>query len=277
MKALADPVLVGRGLAFAEGINFYRDGTLYCVDLDGGSIWRMPRGGALQVWVSTDGRPNGSRFGPGGDLFVADRGRRQILRLSTSTGEIAIFAYQHEDQAFNGPNDLCFGPDGSLYFTDPEGSSIDHRVGAVYAVTPDGSVTLVAAGLAYPNGVAVTPDGSVLIVAETDLGMLHRYTLSSERPLRELEPFSVLSSEGGGPDGMAFGADGLLYVADYLRGFVHVIDPRGERVARLEGIGPTPTNVAFWEDSLYVTEGKSGSIYRLDIGTREQRPFGRPW
>ena len=32
-----------------------------------------------------------------------------------------------------------------------------------------------------------------------------------------------------------------------------------------------------WEDSLYVAAGDSGSIVRLDIGTREQRPFMRPW
>ncbi len=277
MKAIAQPVFIARGPAFAEGINFDREGTLYCVDLEGGGIWRMPPGGALEQWVNTGGAPNGSRFGPGGDLFVADRGRRAILRLSTTTGNIAVYADRYSGEVFRGPNDLCFGPDGWLYFTDPEGSSASMPVGAVYAVAVDGRVSRVVSGLAFPNGIAVTPDGTTLIVAETETGMLHRYSLAAERRYEELEPFTLLLADGGGPDGMAFGDDGLLYVADFLRGFVHVVDPSGEAVARLQGIGPTPTNVAFWQDSLYVTEGKSGSIYRFDIGTREQRPFMRPW
>jgi len=48
-------------------------------------------------------------------------------------------------------------------------------------------------------------------------------------------------------------------------------------VASLPAGGRTPTNVAFWQDSLYVAEGATGSIYRLDIGVREQPVFMRPW
>ena len=41
------PVCIGTGLAFAEGINFDRNGTLYCVDAAGDGIWRMSPGGEL--------------------------------------------------------------------------------------------------------------------------------------------------------------------------------------------------------------------------------------
>ena len=67
MESVVAPVFVGKGLAFAEGINFDRDGTLYCVDVTGGGIWRMTPGGELRKWVNTGGGPNGSRFGLGGD------------------------------------------------------------------------------------------------------------------------------------------------------------------------------------------------------------------
>jgi len=76
---------------------------------------------------------------------------------------------------------------------------------------------------------------------------------------------------------MAFGSDGNLYVAHYGGGHVRVIGPSGQILTSLPAGGPTPTNVAFWHDSLYVTEGQSGSIYRLDIGVKEQVPFMRPW
>lgn len=281
MEGVIAPVLVGTGLDFAEGVNFDRDGTLYCVDVTGGRVWRMPRGGELREWVHTGG-PNGSRFGPGGDLFIADCQRKAILRLSTSSGAETIYADNYEGQPFNGPNDLCFGPDGTLYFTDPYGSSLAERGGAVYAVAPSGAVTRVAAGLAFPNGLMVTPDATALIVGDTFTGVLHRYSLDPERGYAELEPLATLDPHGegddeAGPDGMAFGADGNLYVAHFASGFVQVIAPDGTLVRSLVAGGPTPTNVAFWQDSLYVAEGTSGSVYRLDIGVREHPPFMRPW
>lgn len=280
------PVLVGQGLVFAEGVNFDRDGTLYCVDVEGGAVWRKPPAGTLRAWVQTGGGPNGSRFGPRGDLYVADCGRRAILRIDTVTAEVTIYADRCAGTPFLGPNDLCFGPDGTLYFTDPAGSSPEQRIGAVYAVAPDGAVTRIIGGLAFPNGIMVTPDGMALIVAETHTGILHRYRLDAERRFEELEPLATLSparpsdanGDGdAGPDGMAFGADGNLYVAHYNGGAVRVIAPDGREVRSLASGARTPTNVAFWQDSLYVTDGQSGAVYRLDIGVRERPPFMRPW
>jgi len=123
----ATPILIGRGLAFAEGVNFDRDGVLYCVDVAGGGIWRRPPNGELREWVHTSGGPNGSRFGPDGDLFVADCGRREILRVVTSTAAIATYAADCQGEPFRGPNDLCFGPDGTLYFTFSTGGGIQIR------------------------------------------------------------------------------------------------------------------------------------------------------
>lgn len=282
MQREVTPVRIGTGLVFAEGINFGREGTLYCVDVFGGNIYHLPPGGELGVWVNTGGLPTGSRFGPDGDLFIADGGRRAILRLSTATRQESVYADRYEGQPFLAPNDLCFGPDGTLYFTDPGDSTLDHRVGAVYAVAPDGAVTRIAAGQAFPNGVAVTPDGAVLVMGECHSGVMRRYSLDPARRYEELEPLCTLSparsgADAAGPDGIAFGADGNLYVAHFGAGVVQVIAPDGAIVASLPAGGPTPTNVAFWQDSLYVTEGTSGSVYRLDIGVREQAPFMRPW
>ncbi len=262
MTGVGEPVLVGRGLTFAEGVNFDRDGTLYCVDVLGGGVWRMPRGGVLREWVHTCGGPNGSRFAPRGDLFVADCGRQAILRLSTDTKAETVYADRCNGRPFRGPNDLCFGPDGTLYFTDPAGSSLQQRIGAVYAVAPDQIVRQIVDELAFPNGLMVTPnglmvtpDGTTLVVAETHTGILHRYSLDAARPYQELEPLTTLSparepdatgKNDAGPDGMIFGADGNLYVAHYNGGVVQVIGPDGALVASLASGGPMPTNVGLW-------------------------------
>jgi len=216
MNTTARPVLVGQGLIFAEGLNFDRDGTLYCVDVDGGAVWRMLPGGLLQEWVRTGGRPNGSRFGPGGDLFVADCGRKAILRFSTATGQETLYADAYEGRPFLGPNDLCFGPDGTLYFTDPAGSSLTRQIGSVYAVASDGAVRRIATELAFPNGLAVTPDGGVLVVAETHTGILHRYCLDADHRHEEMDVLTTVSparepdaagTNDAGPDGMERGSN----------------------------------------------------------------------
>ncbi len=71
---------------------------------------------------------------------------------------------------------------------------------------------------------------------------------------------------------MAYGADGNLYVAHYASGFVRVVAPDGAIAASLPSGGPTPTNVAFWRGSLYVTEGAGGAVYRLDHQRARARP-----
>jgi hypothetical protein len=66
-------------------------------------------------------------------------------------------------------------------------------------------------------------------------------------------------------------------VAHFGSGCVQAVAPDGAIVTSLPAGGISPTNVAFWQESLYVTEGNSESIYRLHIGVREQLPFARPW
>ena len=157
MEDVVTPMCIGTGLTLAEGINFDREGTLYCVDVYGGGIWRMLPGGALREWVHTGGGPNGSRFGPNGDLFIADCVRKAILHFSTARAQETVYADHCDGRPFRGPKDLCFGPDGTLYFTDPTGLALAECIGAVYAVAPDGSVAPLATRRRLTRAIVVWP------------------------------------------------------------------------------------------------------------------------
>ena len=128
-------------------------------------------------------------------------------------------------------------------------------------------------GLAFPNGICLSADEETLYVAETFTRRIHAFTLNPDGSADDRSLFAQM--EGGvGPDGMDFGADGNLYVAHYGKGVVAVIAPNGEVIAELPVPGKNPTNVDFWEDSLYVTETETGAVFRLDIGVEGQPLFG---
>src|SRR5260370_11873175 len=73
-----------------------------------------------------------------------------------------------------------------------------------------------------------------------------------------------------GPDRMAVGADGSVYVAVWGRGEVTALDSRGHVAKRIKTAGNLPSNIAFGpndEKALYVTERERGVVERFDIPT----------
>ena len=73
-----------------------------------------------------------------------------------------------------------------------------------------------------------------------------------------------------GPDGMAFGVDGKLYVAVYGQGDVTVLGQDGHVSERIRTEGIMPTNVAFGppgQRKIYVTEYELGQIEVFDVET----------
>jgi gluconolactonase len=102
----------------------------------------------------------------------ADHGGQCIARWNVATGEREVIADTFRGHRFNAPNDLCLGPQGRLYVTDPryvgdEPRELEHR--AVYLLA-DGKVTKATHEISKPNGIALSPDGMTLYVAEHDNG-----------------------------------------------------------------------------------------------------------
>jgi len=278
----ARSVKVAEGFEFCEGPAFGPDGWLYVVNVEGGYVSRVSMSGeVLRVAetgsagsaagsADTTGGPNGGQFDADGNYIVCECKRRAIVAVAPA-GQVSMVADSCEGKPFNGPNDLAIDADGGFYFTDPEGSSLENRIGSVYYVRPDRTVVRVAAGLAYPNGINVTVDRSAVIVAETRTRQLYRYERRRNGTLGRRELFCRL--EGGvGPDGMCFDRDGNLYIAHFGSGCVDVIDPSGEWIGSLATPGENPTNCCFgppgsqFASSLFVTETVTNAVWRLDVG-----------
>ena len=266
-----EPQVLAGGFQSPEGPSFDRQGLLHFVDWDAQMVYQVTLDGSVSPFVNTGGVPTGSKFHRNGHLFVTD-GDRGILDISPQ-GTTHVVATEWQGQQFRGPNDLVFASNGDLYFTDPKGSNPDQPIGNVFIVRRDGQVERFAGGFQFPNGIVLSPDGRTLYLAETYPNHVLAFELDANGHERSRRVFARL--EGGfGPDGMAFGQDGNLYVAHFGKGVVAVISPAGKVIAELPTGGMKPTNVAFWGSSLFVTEVERGEVVRLDIGVEGESLFG---
>ncbi|MDP6350427.1 MAG: SMP-30/gluconolactonase/LRE family protein, partial [Chloroflexota bacterium] len=181
------------GFEFPEGPSFDRAGNLYIMDSGQRAIPRVSPDGETSIFARSEGGPNGSAFHRNGDLYVAEPGARRVAKVSP-TADLHVLADEFEGEPFLAPNDITFDLEGRAYFSDPDDSDVDDPYGRVFRLDPNGEVHLVAAQMAYPNGLAVTPDGGHLIVAETFSEKLLRCTLDPGGDVTAREEFAYVGT-----------------------------------------------------------------------------------
>jgi gluconolactonase len=255
-----------------EGPAFDRDGNLFFVNWLTSSIVKLTPAGQASEFFNTGGIPAGLAFHPDGSLYVADEGEHihGIMRI-TPDGQASILVNEYQGKPLNGANDLVFDRNGVLYFSDPWGSSAEQPTGGFYRLFPDGSLEQIDSGLAFPNGVALTADGSAVLLAETSRNRLLRYPILPDGSLGPREHWADTTLPPG-PDGMAFDANGDLYVAHFGLGTVDVFGPTGALIDHIAVPGRQPTNVAFGPDgsTLVITEVATASLYRVRLNVAGQ-------
>jgi gluconolactonase len=249
----------------------------------GWMITHLSADGQHREVLTKTGRPNGLTIDREGAIWVAESLTPALLRLTLDGHYVTVLTACH-DKPFLFPNDLRFGPDGALYMTDsgirfPEWARLDgeqrrhtHTDGRVYRIdTISRSIEIVDTGLPFANGIAFGPNNDLFISA-TISGLVYRYPWN-RGDLGSREIFgNVLNPEFPdifrGPDGMAFGTDGNLYVTVSRQGDVVVLNSEGDVVNRIRLDGPSPTNIAFGPRGthmIFVTEQGIGQFERHQV------------
>ncbi len=255
--------------SFLEGPSFDRDGNLWCVDIPWGRIFKISPDGNWSIGADYDGWPNGLRVLPDGTLQIADY-KRGIVILDPKTGETRDRFATNRSEGFKGCNDLFFGADGTLYFTDQGTTGLHDPSGRVYRVRP-GTETLerLISNGPSPNGLVTSLGDQVLYVAMTRAAAVWRVPLFAEGPSK-VGLFARLPAGVIGPDGMALDEQGTLYVCHASRGRIFAFDEHGEEVLVVDcrHIGRTTTNLAFGGENnseLFITVSDAGVIARAKM------------
>jgi gluconolactonase len=175
-----------------------------------------------------------------------------------------------EDKRFNSPNDLVYGKDGSLYFTDPPygltktfddpGREIGWN--GVYRLGADGKLTVLVKDLKAPNGIGLSPDGKTLYVGQSnpDQPVVMAYPLNADGTIGAGRVFfdakPLVKNGPGLPDGLKVDAAGDVWTSG--PGGILILSPKGEHLGTIVTGVPT-ANLAFGDDggTLYMTANDS--------------------
>jgi len=269
----------------AEGPVLLDDGRVLYTDTYRGLLNTWTDDAGERIWAKPGGYPNGATLGDDGYVYIANNGgvlgglRSYDVRAGSiqrvRAGERAqTVASVVDGRALNRPNDIAFGPDGRLYFTDPGLWNPDGTdPGYIYVLDPDGSGETFLETTGYPNGIAVAADGSVLWVESFTGRLVRRSPGGDDEVLHVFEP-------GHMPDGMAIAENGDIYVATLLSGGLHVVRGDGSGADFIE-LGTVLTNCAFRGTDLILTDAGpgrengeghaywgSGRLLRLAVGVR---------
>ena len=249
-RALA-PLLEGG--AFFESPR-WRDGRWWVSDFYREAVYTVTTEGDEELVLEVEHQPSGLGWLPDGSLLIVSMKDQRVLRRDTD-GAVSVHAdlgaftdSSLNDMVVDGRGRAwvgCFGFD-LMAFADP-------RLAPLMRVDPDGTATVAANELMFPNGSVITPDGGTLIVGETAgcrytaFTILDDGSLTDRRVWAQLAPApelgtlqEMLPQIAIGPDGCTLDAEGHIWSADEAGGRCIRIAPGGAIVDEIrtpEGFG----------------------------------------
>ena len=277
-----EPRVLASGLGFPEGPTYLGNGSLVFTEIRGQCVTRYADGATSTV-AKTGGGANGSTLDAEGSIWVANNGGLSLghggywknptgleegrIQKVTLDGSCENVAADLPGERPHRPNDLCFGPDGKLYFTDPRNweDFQNLKPGRIWRLDPaTGVVEVLAEMPLFPNGIAFGPDPSKLYVAQC-IGMKLLEFPWSPEGLGEPREWAALPA--GFPDGFCFAANGDCYACGASGDVIQVFDAEGTLKETIEFPQATdPTNACIGDGTLYVTASTSGELLAFDIG-----------
>lgn len=256
-------VIRATGLGHPEGPYELDDGRVIYANTYASEIgYWDPKSGKQGQFAFVGGGPNACMLGSDGAVYstqtpnvgqwVAPEHRPPSIQKTFASGKVEILVTEADGFKFDGPNDLTFGPDGRLYFTDSGdwNQAEKPHPGRICVIDKDGSAHILEElDYVYPNGIVAEPDGSLIWVESYTLNVIRRKPDGSKSLLCKMP-------EGHIPDGLKIDINGDLWITAVAAGGVDHFTKDGRHVDFLE-TGGTILNCVF---------GRGGKLFCCDMG-----------
>jgi len=202
------------GGGFFEGPRWH-DGRWWVSDFYRHTVSTYTVDGREEQVLTVDAQPSGLGWRPDGSLLVVSMKDHRLLRRYAD-GRVDVVADLSEHAG--GPlNDMVVDAAGRAWVGNfgfdmtagggPQGA-------ALVRVDVDGTVTVAAEDLQFPNGTVVTPDGATLIVGETMGRRYTAFTIAADGTLTDRRTWADLADAEVAPDGCCLDAEGHIWAAD---------------------------------------------------------------
>lgn len=221
------------GRAYAGG----EAGQLYRFSLDGKHMEEVARvPGGFLLGLAHDAH---------GNTYACDDRSACVHRI-TPDGAVTVYANGNEVQRMRVPNYPVFDDTGNLYVSDSGGWGA--RDGFIWKVAPGGRAEVwdrQANG--FTNGMCLSADGRALYVVESSPPLVSRVEINAGGSAGKRTIVVELPRQV--PDGIAFDADGDLYISLYNPNIIYRLTRKGELTTLYDDweqlVLVAPTNIAF--------------------------------
>ena len=162
----------------------------------------------------------------------------------------------------NQPGSVAFGPDGSLYLTDPSQN-------VVYQFAPDSSSQnqLAIAGLGTPGGIAVDGAGTLYITDKTNNVVVAFNVASGTQS-------TLVTDQLSNPTGIGVDPTGTVYVADTGNNRIIAIDNQGNETTFASDLSaPLSLTIDGSGDVFYADASNGGEVTELASGDADASSF----
>jgi Gluconolactonase len=134
--------------------------------------------GNVEKIVDVPNQPSGLGWLPNGDLIIVSMLDRKLLKfkdgnLTEHADMSKLTPFRCNDMVVDKNGNAFVGNFGSIH----HGKDIKPTI--LIKVDPDGTPSIAASNLDFPNGTVITPDGKILIIGETYAGRLTAFDIDT--------------------------------------------------------------------------------------------------
>ena len=250
---------------------------VYWADIPQGRIFRYDPGSGQHTQIFEGGEVGGFTVQTDGSLLLfMDRGAVATLRAD---GELDYHIREITAERETRFNDVIADPAGRVFCGTMPSSE---RMGSLYRLDTDGSITRVLGDIGISNGLGFTPDAKRMYYTDSPTHNIYIFDYDIDTGEISNQRVFVNTGENDGiPDGMTVDADGYVWSARWDGSSLVRYSPDGEQERRVWFPARKVSSVIFGGEDytdMYVTtaggqdktgEGPgAGCLYKINLGIR---------